>query len=547
MRRLPAWAGFAGFFLGFFALYAALRSPDLMAVDGAVRSCEVYHRPGFFFHGNNHLLYPVNVRAWDRLVGLAWGPCPGAWELARRAQLMNALAAAASVGILFQLVRGAGGSTGIASGVALAYGFSRALLLHATNAAEPPVGLLLSFLAVGVAALARGTGAWRGGLAALAGALLAAAVASYQSMALVGPAALILCAAPATAPAAGSPARRIHWIRALLFVAGGAAGLIVIFGWAYTQKGITGFGAQLRQLLTVDGAPQVYGGLSPSKVLSTPVGLVGNIFPAYPAGFPGVRRFWHEHGFGAWLMGLAALLAASSAVAATLGGLLWRSRGQLRAPLRVPLVVALVALAFTLVGPVYWNPGYDKMWLQPVAAGLALIGLGLAALPPSRPLRQLKAACAALVVVVVASNACWAVQQACTAPPYLQEARRIDAILRPDDSLVYGWDGVSMYYTSLYGCDRSAYCLPTAAHPRGAGVVDDLRAMIRETEARGGRVYFLGVLDLSEAAWQPFLGDRLGVPYHCLDEYRAHSRPVVTFPMGGWDITLRLYEPPPGE
>ena len=85
---------------------------------------------------------------------------------------MNGFAAAASVAIIFLLMRGGTGSSGIAIWVACAYGFSRGLLLHATNAAEPPVGLLLSFLAVAAAAMARKVG--RVWLAALAGCCLLA-------------------------------------------------------------------------------------------------------------------------------------------------------------------------------------------------------------------------------------------------------------------------------------------------------------------------------------------------------------------------------------
>ena len=62
-------------FVGFFGLYAVFRSPDLMAVDGPPRSCQVYHRQEIFFHGNNHLMYPVNVPMWNRLLQTVVGRC----------------------------------------------------------------------------------------------------------------------------------------------------------------------------------------------------------------------------------------------------------------------------------------------------------------------------------------------------------------------------------------------------------------------------------------------------------------------------------------
>ena len=196
----PQWIQFIILFFSFLIFYATFRSPDLMAVDGPFRSCEVYYRQEIFFHANNHLLYPVNVRTWGRLVRVVLGECRGPLEFARRTQLMNGFAAAASVAIMFLLAHGATGSSGIAIWVACAYGFSRGLLLHSTNAAEPPVGLLLSFLAVAAAVMSRKAG--RVWLAVLAGVLLAAAMATYQTMILVGPAVLLLCAAPTTGPAA---------------------------------------------------------------------------------------------------------------------------------------------------------------------------------------------------------------------------------------------------------------------------------------------------------------------------------------------------------
>ena len=246
-------------------------------MDGGFRSLEVYHRQEVFFHQYSHLFYPVVVLGWDRLMQRALGPPADGLTFARRTQLMNGLAVAAAVGLLFLLVHGATGSVGVALGAALAYGFARAVVLHATNAAEPPVGLALSMLAVAAAGGARdGTGrrAW---LAAVAGVSLAAAMAVYQTMILIGPAVLLLCVAPTTSV----PADRGRWgqrgqaQRLVLFLAGSAVGVVTLYGWVLAHVGITGVLDKLR-FITADGS--VYGGLSLSKVINAPVGLVGNLF-----------------------------------------------------------------------------------------------------------------------------------------------------------------------------------------------------------------------------------------------------------------------------
>src|SRR5580765_3874429 len=175
-----SWPGFVALVLGFLVLYGTFRSQDLTAVDGAVRSLDVYHRGEVVLHGNNHLLYPANVWAWDRLTRRWLGPSPDGLAFVRRTQLMNSAAMALVAGLLFLLVGHATGSVGAALGAAAAYGLSRAVLLHATNSAEPPVGVALSILAIAAAAAARGPDGTRAWLAGVSGLLFAAAMATYQ-------------------------------------------------------------------------------------------------------------------------------------------------------------------------------------------------------------------------------------------------------------------------------------------------------------------------------------------------------------------------------
>ena len=179
---------------------------------------------------------------------------------------------------------------------------------------------------------------------------------------------------------------------------------------------------------------------------------------------------------------------------------------------RLAFVVTMVALVCTLVGPFYWQPVYDKMWLQPLAAIIVLVALALSALPPSRSRKFLVAAGFGLLALEMGSSWHWVIAHSGPETPYLQEARQVNEQLRPEDLLIYDWDPVSTLYSSLYGHGRPQLCVPTVALGRGAAVVDDIRRMIKQPEARRGRVYFLGVLDQSEEVWRRFLGDRLGVP-----------------------------------
>lgn len=528
--------GFAALVGVFFAAYAALRSPDLMAVDGPFRSCEVFHRSELFFHGNNHLLYPVNVWTWDRLLRPLLGPSCEAYEFARRTQLMNGLAMALSVGVVFLLARSVVGSSWLSAGTALAYGCSRAVLLHATNAAEPPVGLLLSGLGVAAAAGSRGRSqAW---LAGVAGMCLAAAMATYQTTILIGPAVLYLCAARSI-----DGGRREQVLRVLYFFAGSVVGTVAIYSWAYSHQGIVGVPEQFRRFFTVDGGSEVYGGLSASKVVNTPVGLIGHVYFVLPEGYSGLRNMWRDYGFDGLMVRLIAIALVSATAVIVLSVEVWRRWGQLDQSHRLAIRAALVALACTLVGPLYWQPLYDKMWLQPVAIVVLLVGFGLAAILPSRTRSVLTCVFAALLVVEVVSNGVWALPEASRAAPYVNEAREVEGLLQPNDLVIFEWDGVSMLYAALSGPARPGVCLPTAAHEHGPAVVARIQEQVAQAKARNAKVYFIGILDASEASWQPFLGDRLGVPYRAFDEFRRHSRPVKTFLIKGKPLTVHVYEP----
>ena len=89
-----------------------------------------------------------------------------------------------------------------------------------------------------------------------------------------------------------------------------------------------------------------------------------------------------NHATDGWAVWLLVLLLANVVGAVVLAGLVWRHWGNLSRAQRLPLAAASVGLAFALVGPIYWSPTYDKLWLQPIAAIVLLVGFALAASAP---------------------------------------------------------------------------------------------------------------------------------------------------------------------
>ena len=175
----------------FSLIFILLGSKQYVAVDGAVRCLDVYYSQKLFTHSNNHLLYPVNVYFWHQFLAAFGIYADGPIEYLRLTQMMNAVAAAGCLAILYCLTYAATSSRGISLGVTIGYGLSNAFFSHATNSAEPMVGLWWSFLAIGLTALALKT--QRRWLLFVSGALFALAMASYQSMILLSPAAAALC------------------------------------------------------------------------------------------------------------------------------------------------------------------------------------------------------------------------------------------------------------------------------------------------------------------------------------------------------------------
>ena len=97
---------------------------------------------------------------------------------------MNAALAAGCCAVLFALVRSLTDSLKLGIVAALSWSLSNAVLLHATNAAEPMSGLFFSVCAFAIVIVSVRRG--RSSLMIPAGLLLALAMASYQSMVFIG-------------------------------------------------------------------------------------------------------------------------------------------------------------------------------------------------------------------------------------------------------------------------------------------------------------------------------------------------------------------------
>ena len=534
LQTLLVWAGFS-------ALFVALRSRVYTDVDGAVRCLEVFYRQQIFFHANNHLLYPVDVFAWHRFLSLFGVKATTPFEYLALTQVMNAVAAAGCVAVLYRLALLAMGSPGAGVAAAATWAFSRAFLRHATNSAEPMAGMLWSCVALLLLALPlRGR---RGLWAALAaGGLLALAMATYQSTILVAPLAAVLCWSRGDDDATAKPALRRGMARLLAAAAGGLGGILVVYGLAYQAMGVLGMRAKIARFFVVTGS-DVYGGFSLRNFALLPLGLADNLIRVLPGDYAGLRSLLRSHN-GLSALGAAAVCLVLLSLALAGAVRLRRVWPELSARSRFAFACGITGLAATILGPAVWEPLYDKLWLQPLGCWSFLTVLGVSRLPGAawRPAWVRGGAFAVLALATL--NLGWAIPAHFRDTPYLAEARQVSRIAAERDLVVLEWDQISVLYGTLWGWSPRRHRLdfPTTSLALGDGVRAELDRQVDATWKRGGRVYFVGVLDESPAAWNVVLGGRAGVPYESLAPYRAGARIVASLPYRDAVIHLFLWE-----
>jgi hypothetical protein len=508
-----------------------LRSTNYLAVDGALRALEVYNQGRPFLHPNNHLLYAINVYGWSTLLGWLGIHPKDSFEFMSIAQAMNALAAGGFLAILYGLSYKLTGRTAVASLTVIGYGCSRAFLAHATNSAEPLVGLFYSGLAVLLAAYAAARSKpWAG---AAAGFTLAMGMAAYQSMILIGPALLFLVWRWP------SGSRRLSSVLSLC--AGVGLGIGIIFGAAYYWDGARSADQLVHRFLQIPGGQQ-YGGLHFVKAGATLPGLAYALFPCLPPECDGFRCLFAIE-YHSWIpIAAAAIVIAGIWIVAMLylGFKLWHFMAEIE---KAVTISCLVALIFTGMPLLSWLPTYDKLWLQPLACLFFVIGVIVNVATRSSDarmvgLRYLISACGFTLALVIVLNLVRQLRQKSEPTPFLLETQQVAAMVGPEDLLVGDWNGVFLLYQAFWGARGNSFNVPTKTLLIGARSINELDDAVFRTERRGGRVFFLGLLDVPVREWaQEFEGQP--IPHAALEEYRRSTQVVTSFSVHHRVITLK--------
>jgi hypothetical protein len=515
-------------------VFLILRSSDYLAVDGALRALQVYYTDRPFLHSNNHLLYAVNLYIWTTMLRAIGIVARDPVSFLRLAQALNAAAAAACLtifyGILYRLTnRGA-----LSALATCGFGLCTAFLAHATNSAEPMVGLLWSELSVAVAAYGLSQG--QKSTLVVAGMILALAMATYQSMVLFGvPIAMILWQSPKLY------AMRPTWWSTIAnvgpFVMGFGLGIPIIYGTAYYLSGIRAPAEMVSQFLHLEGSSQGYGGVTFIKFASVLPGLAASLFPCLPpeCGF----RCLLERRFLSWLPITALALVIAGAILCTLFFLTRMLLFDMTAKEKLAISGCAVGFLTTIVPLIFWMPTYDKLWLQPLACLFLTGGLLLTVALRRFGFRVLRIGAGIVLAAIVASNLVSAISAAIKPTPYLIEAREVAALVAPGDLIIGDWNSIFVLYQAFWAPRANSFNVPTIAGLERSDTIPHLTDRVAQTARSGGHIFFLGILDLSKQDWKLALGDKRGIAYEQFDPYRSSSETVMSFPSRARAITLR--------
>jgi hypothetical protein len=535
--RASRWS--AVVFVASAPLFLLLRSRDFFTADGSLRGLAVYRDPEIFFHPNNHLLFPVNVLVWSKLMAFIGFRAVDPTAFLVSTAAMNCLAAAAILAIVSWVIAQITGSANLGVLIPLGLALTNAFMAQATNANEPMVGVLWSMVGVALAIAAIRGGIWA---VVLSGLCFSLAMACYRSTVLMWPAAAMVLAAGAVNEDVDKrrlPIWKQTWIQLAVFALATAAGCAAIFGWAYARQHVSASQMALRFLQQEDS--RVYMNFSLLNGVHAVLGLVRNCFPLL-SDFVGFRAFLAGPKWRVVAVSLLVLAVTLALAACTYE--LAKRRNQLSHFERIGAVAAATALSFTLIPVLIWSPHYGKLWIQPLICLSVLVAIALNRLfRRGGWISHLAALAGVAFLVGAAFNLRGAVYERNYKPSEFDHAEQLAKLVGEHDLIVGDWSSMAVVYGSLRGTSDNSLFFIDEAVVHGSNAVQELADATDKTRARGGTLYFVSLLDIPEAEWNSFLGSRCGVPYRALAPYRAAAIPKATLHERRGAITVWQVDP----
>lgn len=476
--------------------------------------------------GTNHLLFPYLfwlIYHGTKIIGVSNPPV-------LLLQSANAVFGAIGLSLLYLFLRASQIRRQAAIVGVILVGTSQAYLLHATDMTEPmpsvmPMlgGLLLVRLR------------WRSSPARCIGAAcigLAGAVYQTALFALV-PASMIAGAGQwQESVSIRQQLRRICGAMLQIISTGAAVfAVLVVLVTVWSPSAETGSGVSAVIALPGSG---VHGRLDPRQLVGGMFGFANALAPLRD--WAGASRLFSAGLFSAvYNLGLLSLALGFGLLLAFC--LFAQRKAIARQRLWGDILGASCWLALVYLVASYWAGTYEKLWIGGVLAISILVahalegynvGSGIPRRTRDNALLAVQKALVGLVAVfAVLSLITGAVPRRLDTNYDLVAAQRITQLASAQDLLVCsGWENPCMYPSLLLSSPTPVFVLAGEAIAAGFSAEEvsrRLQAAIVQTTARGGRVLFIGTLDMSRAEWSPWLGQRFRLPYDLLAPYRSRA------------------------
>jgi len=529
--------------LAFALLFNIFNSNSYTVADGNMRCVEVFNANKPYLHGNNHMLYPVHIYYFNKLLDRLGIKSKDGFEYFRHSEIMNAMAGAVSLGIIYLILSALSGSSFYGILGILCIGFSKSFLECATNPNEAMVGFFFNVVSIWFFYLSVSRN--KTIYSCLSGASFSYAIATYSAMSS-GVAVILVYLYNIFA----HKDDRLRYLKMTVFyLISLFAGLIIIYGISYSiflhihtfRDGLNEFFTSYR---VEEGVKKIWGTLKFKNLLLIFYGFVQALFqlPYYELreAFLGDDRNYR----------IALALIPPIILTVALWIVLWNvllrllKTGKKYAETVIFLVIFL---AYAMFCPLYVQVNHAKLWPQPITIFVALSIYLLANYFRMDIHRHIARRIKIFLLIFLATLMTWNVFNVLI-PNHEGEKERVklasdfDKLIGKNSLVFIEWDKVGPIFSIFFKGQRDVMSVPTMVLTTDRRrLIERLDSEIEKAKKSNKEIYFVGFLNKSRYKWNLFFG-KLGISYESFQKYRDHSKLIVSFDSTNERYCLYKYE-----
>lgn len=511
-------------------VYSSFPSNQYTAVDGNLRCLPYMNATKWQLHWNHHMLYPVNVMLWSRVISLLFDVKPtNPFDFIRTIELMNSFFASIGVAMFFLILKRVTSNLTISILGSCALFFSHAFIVNAVNSNEPMIGFTVGLLSIIFAYLWVSSG--RIFFAFFSALSLSLSALIYQSMSLIAPAIVVFVGLSSVKNGDTFVARNVFlylFFTGISFFAIYFAAHWLVYGERSLQD--------IVQKIFFFNAFEIHGKLDTLKFFAAPFGLIyGFIYLDNMR--DGVRAFFSEQPLNGAVLSAIALYMLTVVFFIALVYIAFKRFKYLETEKKIYLGTSIVGFASTLFAPLYWSLTYVKILMQPVAISIAFTALIFSEtykLPNKRLSVSFRLFIAFFLITMIFWNSNNVLLKMHFQPSNLGDAKELAERLDPDSLVILDWDSdIANLYSEFYKKPgQQVFCIShemVMLKRDKARFIQELESEITSFKNNGKKVYFLGVLEKSRSKWHYFLEERLNIDYNLFDKYRRSAKFVKIY------------------